>query len=125
MGFNYAAEKAKFEAEWRRTSAEFAQAGMSEKDIQSMRDFDWETFCADRIWANHNQPLPDTYLLDGEQSTLFRKYETMSATFDEKDFTARYAWVETISDPDLAVRMKKLSDRDLELLTFIVIEGHS
>ena len=90
-----------------------------------MRNFDWELFCADRVWANHSQSLPDTYLLDDRHSTLFQEYGTLSTTFDESDFIGRYAWIEAVADPDLATKLKKLSNRDLELLTYVVIEGHS
>ena len=36
MGFNCAAEKAKFDREWAKLRKEYANAGMSEKSIQKI-----------------------------------------------------------------------------------------
>lgn len=44
MGFNYAAEKKKFETLWARLRREYRAAGMSDAAIQKMHDFDWEVF---------------------------------------------------------------------------------
>ena len=44
MGFNYAAEKKKFETLWARLRREYRAAGMSDTAIQKMHDFDWEVF---------------------------------------------------------------------------------
>ena len=44
MGFNYAAEKKKFETLWARLRREYRAAGMSDAAIRKMHDFDWEVF---------------------------------------------------------------------------------
>ena len=44
MGFNYAAEKKKFETLWARLRREYRAAGMPDAAIQKMHDFDWEVF---------------------------------------------------------------------------------
>ena len=49
MGFNYAAEKKKFETLWARLRREYRTAGMSDAAIQKMHDFDWEVFKQERI----------------------------------------------------------------------------
>lgn len=48
MGFNYAAEKKKFETLWARLRREYRAAGMSDAAIQKMHDFDWEVFKQER-----------------------------------------------------------------------------
>ena len=48
MGFNYAAEKKKFETLWARLRREYRSAGMSNTAIQKMHDFDWEVFKQER-----------------------------------------------------------------------------
>ena len=92
-----------------------------------MRTYDWDMFLLRRNYENHTQPLPDTYLLgesnDGH-SPLFRKFPSMITIFDEEDFPGRYAWVDSIDGADLSLKLKALSTKDLELLTFLVIEGH-
>lgn len=35
-----------------------------------------------------------------------------------------YAWLDSISDTDLYMKLTTPSDKDLELLTFIGLEGH-
>ena len=40
MGFNCAAEKAKFDREWAKLRKEYANAGMSEKSIQKIYEYD-------------------------------------------------------------------------------------
>lgn len=53
MGFNYAAEKKKFETLWARLRREYRAAGMSDAAIQKMHDFDWEVFKQERIYRLH------------------------------------------------------------------------
>ena len=57
MGFNYAAEKKKFETLWARLRCEYRAAGMSDTAIQKMHDFDWEVFKQERIYRLHTQDL--------------------------------------------------------------------
>ena len=48
MGFNYAAEKKKFETLWARLRREYRAAGMPDAAIRKMHDFDWEVFKQER-----------------------------------------------------------------------------
>ena len=48
MGFNYAAEKKKFETLRARLRREYRAAGMSDAAIRKMHDFDWEVFKQER-----------------------------------------------------------------------------
>lgn len=57
MGFNYAAEKKKFETLWARLRREYRAAGMSDAAIQKMHDFDWEVFKQERIYRLHARYL--------------------------------------------------------------------
>ena len=127
MGFYYAKEKAAFEAKWSILRAEYEKAGMSQTAIDSMHEFDWKGFRAQRIYCGHNQSMPNTYLvndMDEGRSSLLRKFPALSTTFDEADFPGRYAWVDSIDNADLAAKLSVLPERDLELLTFLVLEGH-
>ena len=127
MGFNYAKEKRQFDLEWRQLRKEYTDAGMSPSAIEAMYSCDWEMFLSRRTYENHTQSLPDTYLsgeIDGEQSTRFKRFSSLSVTVDEEDFLSRYAWVNAISNVDLSAKLAKLHTKDIELLTAIVIEGH-
>lgn len=127
MGFNYAKEKVQFETQWKKLQKEYAAAGMVPNDIESMRTYDWNMFLSRRNYENHTQPLPDTYFsgdsMDG-RSPLFRKFTSLTTAFDAEDFLGRYTWVDSISDAALSLKLNALSTKDLELLTFLVIEGH-
>ncbi len=128
MGFHYAKEKRLFDLEWNRLQKEYEDAGMEPSAIEEMRNYDWTVFLSRRIYENHTQPLPDTYLgdeTDGQRSRLLDKFSSLSMTFDEGDFPGRYAWVSAIEDAVLARRLSKISSEDLELLTLYAIEGHT
>ena len=127
MGFHYAREKRQFDLEWNRLQKEYADAGMEPSAIEEMRNYDWTVFLSRRNYENHTQPLPDTYLgdeTDGQRSRLLDKFSSLSVTFDEGDFPGRYAWVSAISSVDLSIKVAMLQAKDIELLTFIVIEVH-
>ena len=128
MGFNYAKERRSFENEWKKLREQYREAGFSEEGINAMRAFDEEAFRSRRRYENHSQELPteDFGEDDSENRTsLFEKFGSLTVTFDEGDFGSRYAWVDTVSNPDLAAKLKMLKASDLELLTLIVIEGYS
>lgn len=123
MGFNYAAEKKRFDREWDKLRREYAEAGMETWAIQLMYEFDMDVFRSQRTYEIHTQPIPDE--CDPVQYALFRKYVSSISAFDEECFMSRYAWVDTIDNPKLAHQLSKLSVEDLELLTLYAIEGFS
>ena len=88
MGFNYAKERRKFEAEWRKLRQEYEQVGMDEQAIEQIYLFDLKVFCAGRVYENHTQQMPDMYTTENlaEHSSLLKKFESLSVTFDESDF---------------------------------------
>jgi DNA-directed RNA polymerase specialized sigma24 family protein len=127
MGFYYAAERKRFEQEWDKLRKEYMTAGMPAEAIQVLYDFDLDFFRSQRIYETHTQPVPSEYIGEDESelSTLFRKFENCVVCFDEADFFDRYAWIDTIEDPQLLSLLRQLKNHDLELLTFLVLEGHS
>lgn len=128
MGFHYAKERQKFEITWKILREEYRRAGMDEDAINSMYDFDLEEFHSRRRYEMRSRPLSDLYHDEGTGNPKpFRlgKDEAISTYFDESDFPGRYAWIETIDNPILSERLKQLQINDLELLTYVVLEGHS
>ena len=128
MGFNYAKEKTRFEKEWKKLRKEYEVAVMCADDIESVHTFDWEVFLSRRVYENHTQPLPDTLLNDennGKCSSLFKKFSSLSTSFDVEDFSDRYAWLESVSDTELYAKLAMLSAEDLELLTLYAIDGYT
>jgi len=127
MGFNCAAEKAKFDREWAKLRKEYANAGMSEKSIQKIYEYDWHCFCRNRAYERRATKMPSIEIDgpdDDRRSALFRKSGVMSTTFDETGFQNRYAWVDTLEDARLLRAIMKLNKKDLELLTYVTLEGH-
>jgi len=127
VGFNYAKERRKFEDEWVKLRKQYREAGFSEEGIAAMRDYDEEVFRQQRRYYTHTQELPLEIDEDNDEAgtSLFEKFESLRATFDESDFDSRFAWVDTVDDPDLVARLKLLKESDLELLTLYAIDGYS
>jgi DNA-directed RNA polymerase specialized sigma24 family protein len=128
MGFNYAEEKKKFDQEWEKLKVEYEQAGMSDEMIQKMHDYDWAEFRAQRPYKNRVQMMPDPYSSEDDpesQSTLIQKFEQLRTSFDESDFEGRYSWVDSVEHPQLSATLKMLSEEELELLTYLVLEEHT
>ena len=111
MAYNYAREKRKFDAEWKRKALWYRKEGMSEEDIEVMHRFDLAQFNRDRAYESRRRPL---------ETACGSCYIQVPETPAE-----RYGWIGEISDPQLVERLNKLSDRDLKLLTLIVIEGRT
>lgn len=57
MAYNYAKEKRKFDAEWKRKASWYRKEGMSEDDIEEMRRFDLAQFNRDRAYESRRRPL--------------------------------------------------------------------
>lgn len=126
MGFNYAQEKRKFDKEWEKLHNEYEAAGMSEAAIAQMKAFDWGWFCSRRVYAKHNQPLPDDMVSDEDGTAkLFRKFAGLSVTLENMETADRYGWLSEIGDEQLYHRLSLLNRMDLELLTLIVVDGYS
>ena len=127
MGFNYASERKKFEQKCSKLRKEYEEAGMNKEAIDLLYQFDLEMFRSERIYARHTQALSSEYINDSEseRSTIFRKFVNDTVTFDEADFHGRYAWVDMIENQRLAHLLQQLTDKDLELLTFLVLDEHT
>ena len=128
MGFNYAKEKRSFDAEWIKLDEQYREAGFDAESIQMMRDFDWKLFCRRRTYENRVQSFPSEIIDDsddGSNSNLFKKFLSLSVTFDERAFEGRYDWINTLTNPILSYKLAKLSDDDKELLTLLIIDVYT
>lgn len=130
MGFNYAAEKKKFETLWARLRREYRAAGMSDAAIQKMHDFDWEVFKQERIYRLHTQDLGigifDEHSAEQEdKSALMKKFLESVSRWDDYTTASRYGWIEEVDDPSIYKQLQALRKADLELLTLIVVDGFS
>lgn len=127
MGFNYAAEKKKFETLWARLRREYRAAGMSDAAIQKMHDFDWEVFKQERIYRLHTQDLgigifDEPSAEQEDKSALMKKFLESVSCWDDYTTASRYGWIEGIGDQRLVRVLKRLSISEKELLTKYCIE---
>lgn len=125
MGFNYGREKRRFDKEWEQLQKEYAAAGMEEADIARMKEFDWEWFCSRRTYENNSQSLPDETDMEEGRTVLFRKFPELSVEFERQELSGRYAWLQEIGNEKLYQSLCRLGEKDLELLTLVVMEGNS
>ena len=108
MAYNYAREKRKFDAEWKRKALWYRKEGMSEEDIEAMHCFDLAQFNRDRAYESRRRPL-----------------ETSCGSCYVQEPIERYNWIDEVSDQQLAERLRKLSKSDIELLTLLIYDGLS
>ena len=111
MAYNYAREKRKFEAEWKRKALWYRKEGMSEEDIAEMYRFDLAQFNRDRAYESRRRPL----------ETACGSCYIQAPEAD----TGRYSWIDEVSDQQLAERLHELSESDIALLKLLVIDGLS
>lgn len=117
MGFNYAREKAKFEAEWKKKADLYRSAGMSEESIQILRNDAWNEFKSDRNYALHTQELPE----DQRINTSY--FLSLTITASEEELTGRYDWIETLNNPLMVHKLRQLDINKLEMLTLVSQDG--
>ena len=128
MGFNNGKERRKFEDEWKKLRRQYHDAGFSEQGIDAMRAFDEDAYRSRRRFEEHTQPFPEEdFRVDGggNKRSLFDKFTTLCASFDESSFTGRFAWVDAVENPALASGLKRLNSDELELLTLYAIESRN
>ena len=111
MAYNYAKEKRKFDAEWKRKALWYRKEGMSEEDIEAMHSFDLAQFNRDRAYESRRRPL----------ETACGSCYIQAPEAD----TGRYSWIDEVSDQQLAERLHELSESDIALLKLLVIDGLS
>ena len=106
MAYNYARERRKFDAEWKRKASWYRKEGMSEESIAEMYRFDLAQFNRDRACESRRRPL----------ETACGSY-TCSPDFLD--------WVDQVENPSLSRKLKNLPVKDKELLTLYIMQGFS
>lgn len=126
MKWNDGQERAKFEKEHEKLRKEYLAAGMTEKQIQDIFEYDWAEYRRTRIEAIHTQDLDfDSAEFDDKETDnpLYKKFlSAISVTVDYSD-SSRFGWVEGIDDERIVNALRTLPKDYLELLTDIIIDG--
>ena len=128
MGKSYAMERAKFERQQRQQAEQYRKLGMDEEQIQTIYEFDLDTFRSDWRYEKHTQGFAASSFGDGTQdeskSALFEKFLTQLSVQPDAGH-CRDWWVEEIEHPQLAQAVRRLDTADVELLTLYAIECRS
>ena len=95
MGYNHGLEKKKFDIEWQKNEKLYRELGMTDEQIASIKEFDYETFLSDRAYLEKKQDLSDY------EDTL----QSSDCTIDECDIEEN--WHKYITDID---KRRKLSE---------------
>ena len=130
MAFNYAAERNRFDAEWEKLCIEYVLAGMPEKSIEAMYQYDLHQFNADRAYATHNCSLNLSHELIGEDDEyenpfIEKHFDHFTTAYDKFGTHSRYWWLEELNDQRLVTALPRMTDADKELLTLIFIDGYT
>ena len=130
MGYHYGLECRKFQVKWDKLHREYAMAGMSEAAIQEMRDFDWKELKRERIFRIHNQSLECSFADDETASEynsplINKQLEHLSVKQPEICEWNRLDWIEDIDTPEIVQQIKTLSKVDLEILSYMIVDGLS
>ena len=127
MKFNYQSEKRKFDERWNKVEKECREAGMSEKAIEELKEYDLAEFRRERIFCIHNQYINDYEFDDGNEADenknpFMLKYSKHFSKEDTYFNDNRYGWIEQLEDEELIEKVLELSNERIELLTQYVFE---
>ena len=109
MPYHHGLERKKFDARQRALRRKYQQSGMSETEIQALYQFDLREFLDERRYQEHTQPFVEA---------------NISASSSDDGFSL-HMWMEEISDPALANRLKSMTHMDMVLLMLYAIDGLS
>lgn len=124
MSFNNARERRKFMREQERFNAEYDKHHMSEDAKSSMYDFDLKVFHNNRVYAEHNVPLPETEYTDElGYSSLLREHGDAFITPSFEETLDQFDWLDTIENEALYKKLRALTDADLELIRLVFLDG--
>lgn len=126
MRFNNARERRKFIREQKRLSVEYDQLHMSEDTKSAIYDFDLKVFHNNRVYAEHNVPLPETDYKDKSgYSSLLRTHGDAFITPSFEESLDHLDWLDTIENEALYMGLSALTDADLELLKLVFHDGYT
>ncbi len=59
MAYNHGAAKKKFENEWKKKEKQYRELGMTEEQINAIREFDEQEFRSERVYLEKKVPLAE------------------------------------------------------------------
>lgn len=129
MKWNDGLERALFMKEQKKLRKEYADAGMTEEQINAMFEFDLAWYKNRRNEASHTQNLDistfDDIDYDESKNPLYKKFLHCFTKEDKYWEDDRFGWIEEIEDKKLYRAVKHLSNEDKELLTKLLFDEYS
>lgn len=128
MEWNNGKQTARFEREQKKLREQYLKAGMTEEQIEEMYKFDKNFLNLQQKESRHTQKLDISALEDDDENEsknpLYKKFlEKVSKT--DKYWEEKYDWVEQIEDEKLYKVIKRLPQKDLDLIDMIFIKQYS
>lgn len=125
MEWNNGKERALFEKEQAQLRKEYLAAGMTEEQIQAMREYDESWLKKRRREALHTQELDirTSEDEDNKDSPLLKKFLHNFSVEDKHWENDRFGWIEQIENKQLYKAVKGLSDMEKEILTELLYDG--
>ena len=128
MQWNDGKERALFEKEQARKRKEYLAAGMTEEQIQVLREIDEDWYRSRRREARHTQRL-NIFAFDEDdgddeaKNPLLKKFLHNFSVEDKHWENDRFGWIEEIEDKKLYIAISSLKDDDKEILTMLLYDG--
>lgn len=113
MSYNHGLEEKKFKEQWQKTTEEYRKAGMTEKQIAAIYEFDREVFKSDRRFKERTVGL-----FDNENSKTLMVYDDYSAN-------NRYGWINEIEDMEVYSQIMSLPEIWREAFTMYIFDGYT
>ncbi len=96
MSYNHGAAKRKFETKWQKKEKRYRELGMTEEQINAIREFDEKTFRSDRAYLEKKVPLAE--------ADEFRQTTINELVIDNIEEN----WYEYITDSEKRKAMRKV-----------------
>lgn len=126
MEFNYKLARKIMEAKFKPVKQICIAAGMSDETIKEIHDMYLDELNNDRQHYTHSLSLdamtfPDSEGFDESCSPLYKRYlERFSVQQCEISEWGREDWIEDLDSTEIILWVKKISDKDKEILTYIM-----
>ena len=113
MSYNHGLEEKKFKEQWQKTAEENRKAGMTEKQIAEIYEFDREVFNSDRRYRERTVDL-----FDNPNIKKLKVYDNYSAN-------NRYGWIDKIVDSEKYEKVMVLPKIWREAFTMYIYDGYT
>lgn len=128
MSINFGKEYKKFHTEQEKLRKYYISLGMSKEVIDAICEFDKIQFCKDIAFKRRTQYIQasdEAIITSEDKNPLLKNHlEILSVPFDFHT-SGRFWWLEEIEDEKLLSGLMRLSENDLEMITYLVFDGYS